>query len=120
MPYMVDLVTKTDEAMDAAIALAAVTEAAVGKVNEVLVKLADVDVEDCCVAAWAATTSSQDAMVFVYAYEQSKALAAGPPGLCLTKATVASRGLAAMASRGVTAQTSPSLSKIGSRQATCT
>ena len=103
--------------MDAAIALAAVTEAAVGKVNEVLVKMANVDVEDSCVAACAATMTSQDAKVFVNAYEQSKALAAGPPAPCLTTATVASRGLAAMASRGVTAQTNPSLSKMGSRQA---
>ena len=115
VPYMVDLVTKTDEAMDAAIALAAVTEAAVSKVNKVVVKLAKVDVEDSWVAAWAATTTSQDAKVFVNAYEQSKALAAG---LCLTKATVASRGLADMASRSVTAQINPSLSKMGSRQAT--
>ena len=117
MPSMQYLVTKTDEAMDAAIALAAVTEAAVGKVSEVLVKMAKLDVEDSCVAAWAATKTSQDAKVFVNAYEQSKALAAGPPELCFTKATVASRGLAAMASRGVTAQTNPSLSKVGSRQA---
>ena len=119
MPSMLDLVTRTDEAMDAAIVLAEVTEAAVGKVNEVLVKMANVDVEDTYVAAWAATTTSQDAKVFVNAYEQSKALAAGPPAPCLTygTATVASRGLAAMASRGGTAQTNPSLSKMGSRQA---
>ena len=65
---MLDLVTRTDEAMDAAIALAAVTEAAVGKVNEVLVKMANVDGEDSCVAAWAATTTSRDAKVFVNAY----------------------------------------------------
>ena len=116
VPYMVDLVTKTDEAMDAAIALAAVTEAAVGKVNKVLVQMAKVDVDDNFVAAWAATTTSQDAKVFVNAYEQSKALAAG---LCLTEATVASHGLADMASRSDTAQTNPSLSKMGSREATC-
>jgi hypothetical protein len=112
---MVDLVTKTDEAMDAAIALAAVTEAAESKVNKVVVKLAKVDVEDSWVAAWAATTTSQDAKVFVNAYEQSKALAAG---LCLTKASVASLGLADMASRSDTAQITPSLSKMGSRQPT--
>ena len=106
---------KTDEAMDAAIAIAAVTEAAVSKVNKVVVKLAKVDVEDSSLAAWAATMTSEDAKVFVKAYEQSKALAAG---LCLTKATVASRGVAAISSRGVTAQTNPSLSKMGSRQAT--
>ena len=116
VPSMLDLVTKTDEAMDAAIALAAGTEVAVGKVKEVLVKMATVNVEDSCVAAWAATTTSRDAKVFVNAYQESresKALA----GLCYTTATVASRGLAAMASRGVTAQTNPSLSTMGSRQA---
>ena len=111
---MVDLVTKTDEAMDAAIALAAVTEAAVSKVNKVVVKLAKVDVEDSWVAAWAATVSSQDAKAYVNEYEQSKALAAD---LCPPE-KVARRGLADMASRSVTAQTNPSLSKMGSRQAT--
>ena len=114
VPSMVD--SMSDEVVNAT-AYAPVTEAAVYKVKEVLVKIATVNVEDSCVAAWAATTTSQDAKVFVNAYEQSKALAAGPPGLCLTTATVASRGVAAMASRGVTAQTNPSLSKIGSRQA---
>ena len=114
VPYMVDLVTKTDEAMDAAIALAAVTEAAVSKVNKVVVKLAKVDVEDSWVAAWAATVSSQDAKAYVNEYEQSKALAAD---LCPPE-KVARRGLADMASRSVTAQTNPSLSKMGSRQAT--
>ena len=114
VPYMVDLVTKTDEAMDAAIALAAVTEAAVGKVNKGLVQMAKVDVDDNFVAAWAATTTSQDAKVFVNAYEQSKALAAD---LCPPE-KVARRGLADMVSRSVTAQTNPSLWKMGSRQAT--
>ena len=47
-------------------------------------------------------------------YEQSKALAAD---LC-PPLKVARRGLADMASRSVTAQTNPSLSKMGSRQAT--
>ena len=65
MPSMLDLVTRTDEAMDAAIALAAVTEAAVGKVNEVLVKMATVNVEDSRIAAWAATVTSRDARLFV-------------------------------------------------------
>ena len=115
---MLDLVT-TEEAIIDAIAHAAVTEAAVGKVKEVLVKMATVNVEDSCIAAWAATVTSRDARLFVNAYERSKALAAGPLGPCLTTATVASRGVAAMASRGVTAQTNPSLSKMGSRQAAC-
>ena len=114
VPSMLDIMST--EVVNAT-AYARVTEAAVYKVKEVLVKIATVNVEDSCVAAWAATVASRDARVFVNAYEQSKALAAGPLGLCLTTATVASRGVAAMASRGVTAQTNPSLSTMGSRQA---
>jgi hypothetical protein len=113
---MLDCVT-TEEAMIDAIAHAAVTEAAVGKVKEVLVKMATVNVEDSCIAAWAATVTSRDARLLVNAYERSKA----PAGVgCYTTpwttATVASRGVAAMASRGV-AQTNPSLSTMGPRQA---
>ena len=109
---MLDCVT-TEEAMIDTIAQAAVTEAAVGKVKDVLVKMATVNVEDSCIAAWAATVTSRDARLLVNAYERSKA----PAGVgCYTTATVASRGVAAMASRGV-AQTNPSLSTMGSRQA---
>ena len=99
-----------------ATAQAHVTEIAVDKVKEVLEKIATVNVEDSCVAAWAARVTSQDARLFLKAYEESKA----PAGFgCLTTATVASRGVAAMASRGVAAvaQTNPSLSSMGSRQA---
>ena len=109
---MSDIVV-TEEAMIDAIAHAQVTDFAVGKVTEML---ATVNVEDSCIAAWAATVTSRDARLFLNAYKQSKA----PAGFgCLTTATVASRGVAAMASRGVTAQTNPSLSKMGSRQAAC-
>ena len=99
-----------------ATAQAHVTEIAVDKVKEVLVKIATVNVEDSCIAAWAARVTSQDARLFLNAYEQSKAPAGSG---CLTTATVASRGVAAMASRGVAAvaQTNPSLSSMGSRQA---
>ena len=111
---MLDRAT-TEEAIIDAIAHAHFTEAAVGKVKEVLVKIATVNVEDSCIAAWAARVTSQDARLFLNAYEQSKAPAGSG---CLTTATVASRGVAAMASRGVAAvaQTNPSLSSMGSRQ----
>ena len=87
----------------------------VSQVKEVLVKIATVNVEDSCIAAWAARVTSQDARLFLNAYEQSKAPAGSG---CLTTATVASRGVAAMASRGVAAvaQTNPSLSTMTSRQ----
>jgi hypothetical protein len=114
---MVDLLP-TEEAMIDAIAHAADTEAAVGKVKEVLVKIVTVNVEDSCIAARAATLTNSDARLFLIAYDdRSKALAAGSLGPCFTTATVASRGVAGMASRGVTAQTNPSLSTMGSRQA---
>ena len=98
-----------------ATAHAHVTEAAVDKVKEVLVKIATVNIEDSCVAARAVRVACQDARLFLKAYEEYKAPASFG---CLTTVTVASRGVAAMASRGVAAvaQTNPSLSTMGSRQ----
>ena len=117
VPSMVDLLT-TEEAMIDAIAGARFTDSLVGKVNEVLVKIVTVNVEDSWAAAWSATVTNSDARLFLIAYDdRSKALAAGSLGPCFTTATVASRGVAGMASRGVTAQTNPSLSTMGSRQA---
>ena len=112
VPSMLDIMST--EVVNAT-AHAHVTEAAVDKVKEVLVKIATVNVEDSCIAAWAARVTSQDARLFLKAYEESKAPASFG---CLTTATVASRGVAAMASRGVAAvaQTNPSLSTMGSRQ----
>ena len=100
---MHDLVTKTSEAMDAASALAAVTEVAACKANAALKKMAQTRSEDCWIAASAATMTSQDAKFYVNAYEKSKALR---DQMSYTRSSVASRGLAAAASRGVTAQTS--------------
>ena len=113
VPSMLDIMST--EVVNAT-AYADVTEAAVDKVKEVLVKIATVNVEDSCVAARAARVACQDARLFLKAYEESKAPASFG---CLTTATVASRGVAAMASRGVAAvaQTNPSLSTMGSRQA---
>ena len=113
VPSMVD--SMSDEVVNAT-AYARVTEAAVYKVKEVLVKIATVNVEDSCVAARSAMVTCQDARLFLKACEESKAPASFG---CLTTATVASRGVAAMASRGVAAvaQTNPSLSSMGSRQA---
>ena len=117
VPSMVDLLT-TEEAMNDAIAGARFTDSLVGKVNEVLVKIVTVNVEDSWAAALSATVTNSDARLFLIAYDdRSKALAAGSLGPCFTTATVASRGVAGMASRGVTAQTNPSLSTMGSRQA---
>ena len=112
VPSMLDIMST--EVVNAT-AHAHVTEAAVDKVKEVLVKIATVNVEDSCIAAWAARVTSQDARLFLKEYEESKAPTAFG---CLTTATVASRGVAAMASRGVAAvaQTNPSLSSMGSRQ----
>jgi len=70
---MHDLVAKTSEAMDAASALAAVTEVAACKANAAFVEMAQTGSEDCCIAASAATTASQDPKFNVNAYEQSKA-----------------------------------------------
>ena len=100
---MHELVTKTSEAMDAASALAAVTEVAACKANAALKKMAQTRSEDCWIAASAATMTSQDAKFYVNAYEKSKALR---DQMSYTRSSVASRGLAAVASRGVTAQTS--------------
>ena len=101
VPSMLDIMST--EVVNAT-AHAHVTEAAVDKVKELLVKIATVNVEDSCIAAWAARVTSQDARLFLNAYEQSKA----PAGFgCLTTATVASRGVAAMASRGVAAVRGP-------------
>ena len=74
---MHDLVAKTSEAMDAASALAAVTEVAACKANAAFVKMAQTGSEDC-IAASAATMTSQDAKFNVNAYEQSKALCPTP------------------------------------------